>query len=81
MSVANDKMVQALEDYLAWRRDKELYPPKWTPEEYAEHILNLEARATLIRIHNIFDTEDPDFLASNSNALTAMIEEVLYGNQ
>jgi hypothetical protein len=81
MSVVNDKMIQALEDYMVWKREKELYPPKWTPEEYAEHILNMEARATLIRIHNIFDSEDPGFLASNSNALTDMILEAIDGNE
>jgi hypothetical protein len=79
MSAVNDKMVQALEDYMAWKREKELYPPKWTPEDYAEHILNMEARATVIRLQNIFDNEDPDFLASNTNPLTEMIEEILNG--
>jgi hypothetical protein len=29
-------------------------------------------------ISNIFDLEDPDFLATNSNTLTEMIEKVLY---
>lgn len=81
MSVVDSKMVQALQEYMAWKREKELYPPKWTPEDYADHILNLDARMKLIRIHNIFDTQDPDFLASNSNALTDMIMEVLDGDE
>jgi hypothetical protein len=77
----NDKLAKELEKYLEWRRDKELYPPKWSPEEYTEHLLNMDARGKLIQIYNIYDNEDPDFLATNSNALTSMIEEILYGNE
>jgi hypothetical protein len=61
-----------------WKRDKELYPAKHTPEDYVEYLLNLDAREKLIMISNIFDLEDPDFLATNSNTLTEMIEKVLY---
>lgn len=27
---------ESIEDYLVWKRDKEMYPPKWTPDEFAE---------------------------------------------
>jgi hypothetical protein len=69
--------VAEVEKYLEWKRDKELYPPRWTPEEYVEHILNQDARQKLQRIHDIFQNEDPGFLASNTNALVDMIEEVV----
>ena len=71
--------VSEVEKYLEWKRDKELYPPRWTPEEYVEHILNQEARQKLQKIYDIFDNEDPGFLASNTNALVDMIEEVISG--
>lgn len=29
---------ESIEDYLVWKRDKEMYPPKWTPFEFAEEI-------------------------------------------
>jgi len=80
--IENDEaLAKELEQFMAWKREKELYPPKWTPNEYIQEMLNSNARIALNKIHDIFDKEDPDFLASNSNALTAMIEEVLYGNE
>jgi hypothetical protein len=69
-----------VEKYLDWKRDKELYPPRWTPEDYVEHVLNTEARQKLQKIYDIFDNEDPGFLASNTNALVDMIEEIINGN-
>ena len=77
----NQKLAKELERYLEWKRDKELYPPRWSPEEYTEYLLDKDARGKLIQIYNIYDNEDPDFLATNSNALTAMIEEILYDNE
>jgi hypothetical protein len=71
--------VVEVEKYLEWKRDKELYPPRWTPEDYVEHVLNQEARQKLQRVYDIFQNEDPGFLASNTNALVDMIEEVLSG--
>ena len=72
--------VVEVEKYLEWKRDKELYPPRWTPEDYVEHVLNQEARQKLQRVYDIFNEEDPGFLASNTNALVDMIEEVLSGD-
>lgn len=71
--------VAEVEKYLEWKRDKELYPPRWTPEEYVEHILSQDARKKLQKIYDIFQNEDPGFLASNTNALVDMIEEVVSG--
>jgi hypothetical protein len=56
-----------------------LYPAKLDPEEYVEYLLDKDARGKLIMIQNIFDNEDPDFLASNSNELTDMIDKIVNG--
>lgn len=77
----DDALAKELEQFMAWKREKELYPPKWTPNEYIQEMLNLNARRVLNKIHDIFENEDPDFLASNSNALTEMILEALDGNE
>ena len=69
--------IEEVEKYLEWKRDKELYPPRWTPEDYVEHVLNTEAREKLQRIYDIFNKEDPGFLTANTNALVDMIEEAL----
>jgi hypothetical protein len=75
----DDALAKELEEFMAWKRDKELYPPRWTPNEYIQEMLNANARAIVNKIQDIFDNEDPDFLASNSNALTEMIEEIVNG--
>jgi hypothetical protein len=54
-----------------------LYPPRWTPEDYVEHVLNTEARQKLQKIYDIFNEQDPGFLTKNTNALVDMIEEAL----
>jgi hypothetical protein len=75
----DDALAKELEEFMAWKRDKELYPPRWTPNEYIQEMLNANARKIVNKIQDIFDNEDPDFLASNSNELTNMIEEIING--
>ncbi len=75
----DDALAKELEEFMAWKRDKELYPPTWTPNEYIQEMLNANARKIVNKIQDIFDNEDPDFLASNSNELTNMIEEIING--
>lgn len=52
--------LQLLNQYLEWKRDKELYPPKWSPEEYAEHILSMDARGKINLIYDILFDEEYD---------------------
>lgn len=77
LAEANENLAKELEEYVAWKREKELYPPKWTPNEYIQEMLNANARRVMNKLQDIFESEDPDFLASNSNALTEMIEQIL----
>lgn len=35
--------VKMIEDYILWKRDKELYPPQWTPTEWALDVIKTEA--------------------------------------
>jgi hypothetical protein len=41
-----------IQNYLLWKRDKELYPPQWTPEEWANELIMSEAN---VRINFIKD--------------------------
>jgi hypothetical protein len=41
-----------IENYLSWKREKDMYPPTWTPEQWAEELLMSEAR---VRINLIAD--------------------------
>lgn len=75
----NDKLAEELEKFLEWKRDKELYPPRWTPEDYAEHLVNMDARIKLQRLYDLFNEQDPEFLAENTNPLVETIEEIING--
>lgn len=65
--------VEALNGYLQWKRDKELYPPTWSPEDYVQHILNVDARTKLDMLHEVLEngTEYSD------KQLLVIIREVL----
>lgn len=65
--------VDALNDYLMWKRDKELYPPQWTPEDYIQHVLNLDSRRKLNMIAEVLSPES-EFKDSE---LITIIKEVI----
>jgi len=46
--------VEEVNKYLAWKRDKELYPPRHSPEEYALHIISEDARKRLGLLYDYF---------------------------
>lgn len=52
--MTNAKMV---EDYLMWKRDKDLYPPKFSPDEWAKEILMSEASARLNMIKDLLESD------------------------
>jgi len=47
--------------YLAWKRDKELYPPRWQPEDYIQHLIAQDSikRMTLIADYIAVEVDDP----------------------
>jgi hypothetical protein len=38
---------RAIEDYLDWKRSKDLYPPTWSPIEWANEVIMSEARVRI----------------------------------
>lgn len=48
----NTNMIEA---YLIWKRDKELYPPQWTPEEWAADVIMSEARVRIDLIKDLLE--------------------------
>jgi hypothetical protein len=61
---------ELINEYLKWRRDKELYPPSWSAEEYVEDLLKSDAREKLTIIYALFEDEDENILEN--------IREVLF---
>lgn len=47
--------VKMIENYLMWKRDRELYPPQWTPEEWADELLKSEARVRINLIKDLYE--------------------------
>ena len=55
--MSNTKMI---ENYLSWKREKDMYPPQWTPEQWAEEVLMSEARVRINLLKDLLETElDP----------------------
>lgn len=46
--------------YLTWLRNIQLYPPQYSPEEYADWIEMSEARAKMILIKTTMETDLTD---------------------
>lgn len=47
-----------IESYLIWKRDKELYPPQWTPEDWAKDVIMSEARVRIDLIKDLLENSD-----------------------
>ena len=63
-----------IEAYLVWKRDKELYPPQWTPAEYIQDVLNKDSRDRLGRLYDLLlNTDD-----ITTEVLIEQIEEVVF---
>jgi DNA-directed RNA polymerase subunit F len=58
--------VEDINRYLSWVRDKQLYPPQNSPEEYAEWVKMSEARGKMILIEKLLGSglTDEEFRAS-----------------
>lgn len=46
-------------DYLLWKRDKDLYPPQHTPEEWAYDLILSDSHARMNLIRNLAESQ-PD---------------------
>jgi len=44
--------------YLTWLRNIQLYPPQYSPEEYAEWIEMSEARAKMTLVRSVIENKD-----------------------
>lgn len=44
--------------YVTWVRNIQLYPPQYTPEEYAEWVEMSEARAKMTLIKSVLENKD-----------------------
>ena len=65
--MSNTKMI---ENYLSWKREKDMYPPQWTPEQWAEELLMSEARVRINLLKDLLETDlDPVEFAVKAQAI------------
>ena len=59
-----------IESYLSWKREKDMYPPQWTPEQWAEELLMSEARVRINLLKDLLETDlDPVEFAVKAQAI------------
>lgn len=73
-----------IENYLLWKRDKELYPPQWTPEDWAADIIMSEARVRIDLIKDLLENSpelDPiEFSNEVHRIVYEPLEELMNGS-
>jgi hypothetical protein len=77
----NTKMI---EGYLLWKRDKELYPPQWTPEDWAADVIMSEARVRIDLIKDLLehsgDVDPVEFANEVHRIVYDPLEELMNGD-
>ena len=72
-----------IENYLLWKRDKELYPPQWTPEDWAADVIMSEARVRIDLIKDLLENSpelDPIEFANEVHRIVYdPLEELMNG--
>jgi hypothetical protein len=73
-----------IENYLLWKRDKELYPPQWTPEDWAADVIMSEARVRIDLIKDLLensgDVEPVEFANEVHRIVYDPLEELINGD-
>jgi len=73
-----------IENYLLWKRDKELYPPQWTPEDWAADVIMSEARVRVDLIKDLLensgDVDPVEFANEVHRIVYDPLEELINGD-
>lgn len=72
-----EKEIQFTKDYLDWVNDLRLDPPSYSPDEYAEHLRDKVAVATVIRIKNFMIANDLKPIAEWSKKDLTELEAII----
>jgi len=67
--------VKAINDYVVWNRNLQLYPPTGSPEEYAEWVEAQQSKAKVIAIKAVLEEERDDNLVWT--VVRSKIKEIL----
>lgn len=76
----NTKMI---EDYLLWKRDKDLYPPQYTAADWAHEVIMSEANARIGLIKDLLESdpglEPTEFAVHVCRIVYDPLEELMNG--
>ncbi len=71
--------VQLLNDFMAWKREKELYPSRHTPEEYLEEMAEKDARVRMQKIADYLLSLDPsEYLDQSGHEALSKIHSYVF---
>jgi hypothetical protein len=72
-----------IENYLSWKREKDMYPPQWTPEQWAEELLMSEARVRINLIKDLLETDlDPvEFAVKAQSIVYDQLEDLMLDDE
>lgn len=77
----NTKMI---EDYLLWKRDKDLYPPQYTAADWAHEVIMSEANARIGLIKDLLESdpglEPTEFAVHVCRIVYDPLEELMNGD-
>ena len=72
-----------IENYLSWKREKDMYPPQWTPEQWAEELLMSEARVRINLLKDLLETDlDPvEFAVKAQSIVYDPLEDLMLDDE
>lgn len=78
--MSNTKMI---ENYLSWKREKDMYPPQWTPEQWAEELIMSEARVRINLLKDLLETDlDPvEFAVKAQSIVYDPLEDLMLDDE
>ena len=72
-----------IENYLSWKREKDMYPPQWTPEQWAEELIMSEARVRINLLKDLLETDlDPvEFAVKAQSIVYDPLEDLMLDDE
>ncbi len=71
--------IELINSYIDWRRDKEMYPTRLTPEDYFEEVLQKDAKIRLQLIAEYLESLQGDE-AEVHNPVVSKIHDLVFAN-
>lgn len=75
----NKESADLLNDFIAWKREKDLYPSRHTPEDYLEEMAQKDARIRMNKIADYLLSLDPaEYLDQSGHEALSRIHSYVF---